>query len=98
MFTLDTRIGAALNQQFDDRCVSFTGRQMDRCDASVIHGIDVSTFFDEQWHDFNVALCYGPVKQGRTVAVPGIDGSTVHDQSTYIAEIAMLDGVDDIVT
>ncbi len=96
MFTLDTRIGAALNQQLDDRCVSFTCRQVDRCDASVIHGINVSTFFDEQWHDFNVVHCYGPVKQGRTVVVPGVGRCTVHDQSAYIAEISTLDGVSDI--
>ena len=82
-----------MNQQLDDRCVSFTGRQMDWRDASVIHGIDVSTFFDEKWHDFYVAHFYGPVKQGRTVVVPGIDRRTVHDQSAYIAEIAMLNGV-----
>jgi len=87
-----------LNQQLDNGCVSLTGRQVDRCDASVIHGIDVCPFFDEQWHDFNVVHCYGPVKQGRTVAVPGIGRRTVHDQSAYIAEISTLDSVADIGT
>jgi len=55
VFTLDTRIGTVLNQQLDDRCVSITGRQVDRCDTFVIHGIDVTTFFDEQCYDLNVA-------------------------------------------
>ena len=33
MFTSDTRISTAFNQQIDDRFVTITGRQMDRCDA-----------------------------------------------------------------